>query len=109
MMVLKRKSKSGFDLSKAPLVDEPTAHETYLSIIREKTSVTNKVLNFGKSRVLREELAAMTSVPAGNSFRTDFPHITALGYALAALAVNAYEKPFEPQMGYYPLDPGAGI
>jgi hypothetical protein len=108
MMVLKSESKSGFNLSKAPSVDNANAYETYLAIIREKTSATNKVLNFGKSRVLREELAAMTSVPAGNSFRTDFPHIAALGYALAALVVNTETKPVLCA-SYGPLDEGVGI
>jgi len=108
MMVLKRKSKSGFNLSKAPSVDNANAYETYLAIIREKTSATNKVLNFGGNRVLREELAAMTSVPTGNSFRTDFPHITALGYGLTALVVNSETKPvLGPSYG--PLDEGVGM
>jgi hypothetical protein len=110
MMMLKRKSKSGFNLSKAPSVDDPAAHETYLAIIREKTSATHKVLNFGKSRVLREELTKLTSVAAVNSFKAAFPHIAALGYALAALVVNTYEKPIVGNIASYaPLDPGVGI
>ena len=46
----------------------------------------------------------------GNFFRTDFPYITALGYALAAFMVNEYgNSDYHPEASYEPLDSGVGI
>jgi hypothetical protein len=110
MMSLKHKSKAGFNLEKAPFVDEALSHEAYLSIIRTKTSATHKVLNFDNSKAIREELTQLTSVPARNTFKTEYPYIAALGYALAAFMVNEYgDFDYHPEMSYQPLDPEVGM
>ena len=54
MMSLMRSSEAKISLSKAPWVDEPAAHVTYLSLIREKTSATKKVLTFEKKAHCRQ-------------------------------------------------------
>ena len=108
MMILKNRSKTDFNLSKAPFIDQPTAHEAYLSIIREKTSVTRKVLNFGESSALPAILASVDSVPSGNSFKTDFPSVAALSYALSAMVVRAPEKPMPYMPTFGVLDEGVG-
>lgn len=110
MMALMRSGKANFSLSKAPFIDDPNALETYLAIIREKSSATHKVLNFGRNSVLPAKLANLTSIPTGYSLGTDFPHIAALGYALASLVLNPYETRINHSgMTYGPLDPGVGM
>ena len=110
MMALMRSGKANFSLSKAPLIDDPNAHETYLAIIREKSSATHKVLNFGRNSVLPAKLASLNCIPTGHSLETDFPHIAAFGYALASLVLFPYETPISHGgITYSPSDPGVGM
>jgi hypothetical protein len=109
MMTFLRSTKANFSLKIAPFVDQPTAHEAYLSLIREKTSVTKKVLAFGDKSALPAKLSSIAdSLPTGDSFKTDFPQIAALGYALSALVVLQPEKPMPWVPSYEPLDPEVG-
>lgn len=107
MMTLMRSSETKISLSKAPWVDEPAAHVAYLSLIREKTSATKKVLNFEKKSSLPAILSSLNSIPTDNSFKSDYPKIAALGYALSALN-RPYPKPRKYSIGYQPLDPIVG-
>ena len=108
MMTFLHRSDAGFCLSKAPFIDQPTAHEAYLSIIREKTSTTKKVLTFGESRALPAILSSIDSIPTGDSFKTDFPQVAALSYALAGLVLLQPKKPMPWVSTFEPLDPGVG-
>jgi hypothetical protein len=106
-----RNRKVNFCLSKAPFVDESDVHETYLSLIRERTSKTKKILNFGEKSTLPEMLRSLTSIPTDKSFRSDYPKIAALSYALSAMVALPYEKPFtpDPSSRYAPYDPEVGL
>ena len=110
MMALMRRGKAKFSLLKAPFIDDPNAHETYLAIIREKSSATHKVLNFGRNSCLPAKLASLTLIQTGHSLGTDFPHIAALGYALASLVLYPYETHINfSGVTYGPSDPGVGM
>jgi hypothetical protein len=106
MMRLMRNSKAAFSLCKAPFIDKPDVHEFYLSLIRQQTSETKKVLNFGDKRFLSEALDSLYSVPAGGL--SDFPQIAALGYALSALVLLKPQKPMPLVPSFEPLDPEVG-
>jgi hypothetical protein len=108
MMTFLHSNKANFSLSKAPFIDQPTAHEAYLSIIREKTSTTKKVLTFGESSALPAILSSIDSIPTGDSFKTDFPQVAALSYALAGLVLLQPKKPMPWVSTFEPLDPGVG-
>ena len=106
MMKLMRRGEAAISLSKAPFVDDPDGWVAYLSIIREKTSATKKILNFEKEgSALPAMLASLTGIPT--DLKSDYPKIAALGYALSALTVP-YKKPRAPGVGYQPLDPVVG-
>ena len=60
--------------------------------------------------MLQAKLANLTSIPTGYSLGTDFPHIAALGYALASLVLFPYETPINRGgITYSPSDPGVGM
>jgi len=108
MMTFLHRSKANFSLSKAPFIDQPTAHEAYLALVREKISATKKVLTFGESSALPAILSSIDSIPTGDSFKTDFPQIAALSYALSALVLLPPKKPMPWVPTYDPLDPMVG-
>jgi len=108
MMTFLRNSKANFSLSKAPFVDESAAHEAYLLLIREKISKIKSVLIFGESSAIGAILESINSIPAGDSFKSDFPKIAALGYALSALVLLTPPKPMPLAPTYDALDPGVG-
>lgn len=110
LMTLKRRSGAEFSLSKAPFVDEANSHKTYLSLIREKASATRRVLNFEEFSGLPSKLGQLNTIPSGDSFRSDYPQVAALGYALAALVVYSFKKQvYHPEVRYGPLDPLVGM
>jgi len=108
MMKEMRNRNANFSLSKAPFVDEPDVYQSFLSIIREKTSAVKKVLNFGGKSTLPALLNSLNSSPSNNSLESDFPQIIALGYALSAFVAFECKKPLPPVATFDALDPGVG-
>ena len=88
MMEFIRNGMVDFYLADAPFMDDPTAVQYYLSLIREMTSATQKVLLFGENSKLPGILAGVDqhSVP---------PAVLALGYVLAALKTYGPGNPNE--------------
>lgn len=104
---LKYRTEAQISLSKAPLVDEPTADVTYLNRIYKKTSANKKLLFFKKESALPRILSSLPKTKP-TDLRSEYPKIAALGYALSALALCPYKKPRAPGVSYQPLDPITG-
>ena len=87
MMEYIRNGKVDFYLSDAPFMDdESKAVQYYLTLIREMTSATKKVLSFGGNSKIPGILAGGDQHPAP-------PAVLALGYALAALRAYRPRNP----------------
>jgi len=104
---LKCRTEAQISLSKAPLIDEPTAYMTYLNLIREKTSATKKALYFKEESALQALLSSLTVMPT--DLKSDYPQIAALGYALSALVLYPFKKLHWSGVSYGPRDPVVGI
>ena len=88
MMEFIRNGKVEFYLADAPLMDDSTAAQCYLSLIREVTSATKKVLSFGGTSML-------PGILAGADHHSASPAVLALGYVLAALRTYSPRNPNE--------------
>ena len=109
MMRLFYQGEFKVSLSKAPLVDMQESHITYLQLISEKSSTAKKVLFFEKGSGLSETLSSLPDMPT--DLKSEYPLISALGYALSALVLYAYENPGQTTSINYskPLDPIIGF
>ncbi|MBU4491584.1 MAG: hypothetical protein KKD69_03885 [Euryarchaeota archaeon] len=108
MMSLMRRGKLKINLLKAPFIDEPDVYVNNLLLIREKISDTKKVLSFGEGSALPAMLSSLSSIPTGNSLKSDYPKIAALGYSLSALISYSYSRPCAHSVGFQHLDPIVG-